>query len=140
MKKTPISILSHLEHCEDLLQCVFNLTPCETEVYRMLLIDGGLTANEVAERLGRSPNSAYRFLRSLQACKLVYKRQRNRKEGGYYYLYYPEDPERIRERLNDFRSQWDQKIEELILEFPRNIPENARGIKKIEEIERSPSS
>ena len=128
MKKTPVSIFSHLEHCEDLLQCVFNLMPCETEVYRMLLIEGGLTANEVSERLGRSPNSAYRFLRSLLACKLVFKRQKNRKEGGYYFLYYPEDPEKIRERLNDFRCQWDQKIEELILEFPRGIPEDATGV------------
>lgn len=128
MKKSPVSMLAHLEHCEDLLQCVFNLTPCETEVYRMLLIKGGLNANEVADNLGRSPNSAYRFLRSLQACKLVYKRQRNRKEGGYYYLYYAEDPEKVRGRLNDFRCQWDQKIEELILEFPRNIPEDAKGI------------
>lgn len=130
MKKSPVSMLAHLEHCEDLLQCVFNLTPCETEVYRMLLIKGGLNANEVADNLGRSPNSAYRFLRSLQACKLVYKRQRNRKEGGYYYLYYAEDPEKVRGRLNDFRSQWDQKIEELILEFPRNIPQDAKGVSR----------
>ena len=129
MSKTPVSIFSHLEHCEDLLQCVYNLTPCETEVYRMLLLEGGLTANEVAERLGRSPNSAYRFLRSLQACKLVFKKQKNLPEGGYYYVYYPEHPDKIRERLHDFREQWDRKIEELILEFPRGIPEDARGIK-----------
>ena len=124
MAKTPVSIFSHLEHCEDLLQCVYNLTPCETEVYRLLLIEGGLTANEVAEKLGRSPNSAYRFLRSLQACKLVFKRQRNRKEGGYYYLYYPTDPEDVRARLHDFKDQWDEKIEELIREFPRDIPDD----------------
>lgn len=139
MVKTPVSILTHLEHCEDLLQCVWNLTTCETEVYRLLLIEGGLTANEVAERLGRSPNSAYRFLRSLQACKLVFKKQKNRKEGGYFYIYYPEDPEKIRERLRNFRLQWDEKIEELISEFPRDIPEDAKGFKKEEEAEWPPS-
>ncbi len=133
MVKTPVSILTHLEHCEDLLQCVWNLTTCETEVYRLLLIEGGLTANEVAERLGRSPNSAYRFLRSLQACKLVFKKQNNRKEGGYFYVYYAEDPEKIRERLRNFRRQWDDKIEELISEFPRNIPENAKGFTRAAE-------
>jgi predicted transcriptional regulator len=139
MKRAPVSIFAHLEHCEDLLQCVFNLTPCETEVYRMLLKDGGLTAGEVAERLDRSPNSAYRFLRSLQACKLVFKKQRNRPEGGYYYIYFSEDPERVRERLHEFRQQWDQKIEELILEFPRDIPEDAKGVKKDDGVEWPPS-
>ena len=138
MKRSPVSMLSHLEHCEDLLQCVWNLTPCETQVYRMLLIEGGLTANEVAEKLGRSPNSAYRFLRSLQACKLVYKKQKNRPEGGYYYMYYPEDPDKIRDRLRNFRQQWDDKIEELILEFPRDIPEDAKGMKKTKEAEWPP--
>ena len=128
MKKTPISMLSHLEHCDDLLQCVYNLSPCEVEVYRLLLIEGPKTASEVGEHLGRSSNSAYRFLRSLQACKLVYKKQRNRKEGGYYYIYYAEDPEKVRGRLNDFRCQWDAKIEELIHEFPRDIPEDAPGL------------
>jgi predicted transcriptional regulator len=140
MNRSPISIFAHLEHCEDLLQCVFNLTPCETEVYRMLLVDGGLTANEVAERLDRSPNSAYRFLRSLQACKLVFKKQRNRSEGGYFYVYFSEDPEKVRERLRDFRKQWDQKIEELILEFPRNIPEDAVGIRSENETKWPPGS
>lgn len=128
-KKTPVSILSHLEHCDDLLQCVYNLTPCEVEVYRMLLMDGPQTATSVGERLGRSPNSAYRFLRSLQSCKLVYKKQRNRREGGYFYEYHAENPEKVRERLNEFRCQWDQKIEELILEFPRGVPANAPGLK-----------
>jgi predicted transcriptional regulator len=128
MKKTPISMLSHLEHCDDLLQCVYNLSPCEVEVYRLLLIEGPKTANEVGVHLGRSPNSAYRFLRSLQACKLVYKKQRNRKEGGYFYVYFAEDPDKVRERLNEFRCQWDSKIEELILEFPRDIPDDAPGI------------
>lgn len=129
MKKTPISIISHLEHCEDLLQCVYNLTPYEVEVYRLLLLEGPQTASVVGEKLGRSPNSAYRFLRSLQACKLVYKKQRNRTDGGYYYEYYAEDPEKVRERLYEFRSQWDQKIEELILEFPRGIPKDAPGLR-----------
>jgi predicted transcriptional regulator len=126
MKRTTISILAHLEHCEDLLECVFNLTPCETAVYRMLLVEDGLTAKEVADRLGRSPNSAYRFLRSLQASKLVYKKQRNRKEGGYYYVYSAADPEEVRKRLYRFREEWNKKIEELILEFPREIPENSK--------------
>lgn len=129
MKKTPVSMISHLEHCEDLLECVYNLTTNEVRVYRLLLLKGPLTASEVGEELGRSPNSAYRFLRSLQACKLVYKKQENRKEGGYYYVYYPEEPDIVRERLTDFRCQWDQKIEELIQEFPRDIPEEA--IKRI---------
>jgi predicted transcriptional regulator len=128
MKKTPVSIMAHLEHCEDLLQCVFNLTPCEVQVYRMLLIEGYLTANEVAERLGRSPNSAYRFLRSLQSSKLVFKKQRNRKEGGYYYVYWAADPEDVRRRLYEFREEWNKKIEELILEFPRDIPDDAKGV------------
>ena len=129
MKKNPISIISHLDHCEDLLQCVYNLSSCEVEVYRMLLIEGPMTASEVGDRLGRSANSAYRFLRSLQACKLVYKKQKNRKEGGYYYHYYPENPDSVRERLHEFRCQWDQKIEELISEFPRDIPEDAIGLR-----------
>ncbi len=128
MAKTPISIMAHLEHCEDLLQCVYNLTPCEVQVYRLLLKEGGLTANDVGERLGRSSNSAYRFLRSLQSSKLVYKKQRNRKEGGYYYLYYAEDPEEVRVRLNQFKEEWNVRIEELILEFPRDIPDDAPGL------------
>ena len=122
MRTTPISIMSHLEHCEDLLQCVYNLTNCEVEVYRLLLKEGPLTATQVGERMGRSSNSAYRFLRSLQACKLVYKRQKNRDRGGYHYLYYPEDPDEVRERLRGFKVQWNQKIEDLINEFPRDIP------------------
>ncbi len=122
MRTTPISIMSHLEHCEDLLECVYNLTSNEVEVYRLLLKQGPLTAAQVGETMGRSANSAYRFLRSLQACKLVYKRQRNRDKGGYQYLYYPEDPDKVRERLWDFKAQWNQKIEDLINEFPRDIP------------------
>jgi predicted transcriptional regulator len=94
----------------------------------MLLIEGHLTANEVAERLERSPNSAYRFLRSLQSSKLVFKKQRNRKEGGYYYVYWAADPEDVRKRLYEFREEWNKKIEELIIEFPRDIPEDAKGL------------
>ena len=125
MKKTPITMMAHLEHCEDLLECFFNLTANEVKVYRLLLLNGPMTATRVGEEIGRSSNSAYRFLRSLQACKLAYKRQKNRKEGGYYSLYYPEEPDIVRKRLSDFRCQWDQKIEELIQEFPRDIPEDA---------------
>ncbi len=127
MKKTPISIMTHLEHCEDLLQCIWNLTTVEVQVYRLLLMEGPLTATEVGEKIGRSPNSAYRFLRSLQSCKLVYKKHRNRSEGGYYYMYYPTDPEDVRARLHDFKDQWDEKIEELIMEFPRDIPDDKLG-------------
>lgn len=121
MLKTPVSLLAHLEHCEDLLACVFNLNPCEVQVYRLLLKEGPLTANDVGEKIERSPNSAYRFLRSLMACNLVFKKQRNRPEGGYFYRYYPQDPEEVRSRLRDFKTEWNSKIEELILEFPRDI-------------------
>ena len=56
MKKTPISIMTHLEHCEDLLKCIWNLTTVEVQVYRLLLMEGPLTATEVGEKIGRSPN------------------------------------------------------------------------------------
>lgn len=132
MKKSSVSMVTHLEHCEDLLQCVYNLTPNEVQIYRLLLLEGPMTANDVGDRIGRSANTAYRFLRSLQACKLVYKKHTNRKEGGYFYLYYPEEPDNVRERLRDFKDQWDEKIEELIKEFPRDIPKGTRLVERVD--------
>jgi predicted transcriptional regulator len=109
------------KHCEDMLQCVFNLNPLEVKVYRLLLSEGPLMAEEVAERVEKDPSTAYRCLRSLMACRICYKEQRNRQAGGYHFLYFAEGPDEVRKKLKECLVDWSEQMNTLIAEFPRGL-------------------
>jgi predicted transcriptional regulator len=121
VERTTLNRTFQFKHCEDMLQCVFNLNPLEVRVYRLLLAEGPLMAEEVADRVKKDPSTAYRCLRSLMACRICYKEQRNRAAGGYYFLYFAEGPDEVRKKLRECLVDWSDQMHSLINEFPRGL-------------------
>lgn len=117
MKYPPAQLIPGSGECTELLQCVFSLNPLEVEIYSILVKEGPITANEVAERINRDRSTAYRCLRHLMSCNLCFKKRQFLEMGGHYYIYSAQPPEEVKVHLEECVDSWHRRINETIEEF-----------------------
>lgn len=110
-----------LLQCRDVLQCIFNLNPLEIEIYRLLNRNGPLPADEIGERTGRDRSTAYRALRNLQACRIVYKETDILDNGGYRHLYHVVAPTEVQREMKDCLEEWHCRILAVVDNFPAEL-------------------
>ncbi len=111
----------HLERemeCEGLLHCLHGLKELDRECF-LVLVDSAepLTVDEVAERVDRERSTAYRSIQRLVNTGFVQKEQVNYKQGGYYHVFYPTDPDELADEMQRLLNDWYAQMGQLIHEF-----------------------
>ena len=110
-----------LLHCRDVLQCIFDLNPLEIEIYRLLNRKGPLSAIEIAKSTNKDRSTAYRALRNLQACMIVFKETDNLEQGGFRHMYHVVDPTKVQEEMVSCLEGWYEKILTVVQRFPSEL-------------------
>jgi predicted transcriptional regulator len=91
---------------ETLLRTVFDMSGTELDVCLCVMEGGELTVAELAEQIGYDRSVVARHLNHLADFGVVEKRRRIRPAGGHVYVYTPQPPEVVRERLRGEFLSW----------------------------------
>ena len=110
-----------LLRCRDVLQCIFDLNSLEIEIYRLLNRQGKMSANEIAKKTNKDRSTAYRALRNLQACRVVFKQTVNLEEGGFRRIYHVVDPTEVQKEMESCLEEWYDKILTVVQRFPSEL-------------------
>jgi predicted transcriptional regulator len=116
--------------CSDLLGCLYNMKPTEIEVFYRLAKSQQATLDQVAAAVGRDRSTTHRCLSKLVSVGLVYKQVKTLKDGGYYHVYSPVEPSRIKEQARIRVSELSASLQELVESFEADFQRHlgtARG-------------
>lgn len=103
--------------CEELLDCVWGLGDLDEASFRLLVEEGELTIDAVADRLDCGRTTAYRSMRRLHDAGLVEQRVRTVEGGGRYHVYRAVDPNEIADRMLRLLNDWYAQTGQLVNEF-----------------------
>lgn len=103
--------------CEDLLAWVYDLNQLETSAYFAILEEPRLRVEQLADALERDRSTAHRALQRLLDVGLAERETESLESGGYYYVYQAEDPERVRERIEDRMAEFERTIRDKLDSF-----------------------
>jgi predicted transcriptional regulator len=93
---------------ETLLRTAFDMSGTELDVCLCVMEGGELTVTALAEQIGYDRSVVARHLNHLADLGVVEKRRRIRPEGGHVYVYTPQPPDVVRERLRGEFLSWVQ--------------------------------
>jgi predicted transcriptional regulator len=114
--------------CESLLDCFHGLNELDRRVFRLLVAhEGPLTVDELAAEIDRERTTAYRSLRRLTEAGVVEKEQRSFKEGSYYHVFAPADPDEVADAMQRLLNDWYAEMGQLIAEFREKYADAADG-------------
>ncbi len=123
MRDTPLQGIPSSERCEELVQCVFNLSPLEVKVYQLLVKEGPMRADDVGKKINRDRSTAYRCLRHLMGCNICYKEKKFLDKGGYYYTYTADPPKEVKVKLEQSITDWNNKMKKAVEAFVNKFNE-----------------
>ncbi len=104
--------------CESLLQCFHGLKPLDKRCYEILVDNKSpVTIDQISEEVDRERSTVYRSIQRLLNTGIIQKEQVNYKNGGYYHVYYPTDPEDVTDTMQRMLNDWYAKMGQLIQEF-----------------------
>jgi predicted transcriptional regulator len=104
--------------CLDLLGCIHGFNERDQMVFQLLQqAEGGLTVDDVADRLDCERSTAYRSISRLLEVDVVAQEQVNYEHGGYYYVYRPRTPTEVAHDMQRLLNDWYAAIGQLIQEF-----------------------
>ena len=113
--------------CQDLLICLYSLTPVESEIFYELAIAGSSTVDDVAKALHRDRTTIHRCLSKLVSTGLCYKETKTLKDGGYYHLYtvteLPKIKEQTKSKVDELSKSLQRLIDNLEIDFRRALRE-----------------
>lgn len=104
---------------EELVGTVFDISETELDVCLCVMEDGEQTAAELAERIEYDRSVVSRHLNHLAELGVVEKRRRILDDGGQVYVYSPEEPAVVRERLAGAFLAWAREATSLIESLSR---------------------
>ena len=107
--------------CKDIIQCIFNLNEFEIQIYRYLTREGPKTAEEIGNALNKDRSTAYRALRQLQSCRILYKKTISLEKGGHQHLYYAVEAEKVRDEMEEMLEEWINKMRNAVHNFPKDM-------------------
>ncbi|ADG13860.1 transcriptional regulator, TrmB [Methanocaldococcus infernus ME] len=99
---------------DELMACVFGIKVFDVHLYFYLLKHGPFKVNELAEKLNKNRSTIQRSVQNLMNAGLVYRKQVNLKDGGYFYLYYAVPFEEVKERMKREIEGWYKKMKDWI--------------------------
>ena len=107
--------------CRDIIQCIFDLNELEIKIYRYLTKKGPKTAEDIGKALNKDRSTAYRALRQLQSCRILYKKNVSLEKGGHQHLYYAIEAEKVRDEMEEMLEEWITKMRQAVKKFPKDM-------------------
>lgn len=80
-----------------------------------------MSSNEIAMETNKDRSTAYRALRNLQACRIVYKETDNLEQGGYRHIYHVVNPGEVQKEMEECLEDWYKKILDVVQRFPNEL-------------------
>lgn len=113
----PQKILSGEATCRDIVKCMYKLSDFELVIYKKLVKQGPLKADDLAPVLKRDRSTVYRALQKLVASGLAYRDTKNIERGGYYHVYAAVEPSQLKARLYKCADDWFENMKTAIDDF-----------------------
>jgi len=95
---------------EDIMSCMFGLRKFETETYFKVVTKGATTVNDLVNEFDRDRSTIQRALQNLAIAGLIYRDQKNIKNGGYYYMYRAAPFEEVKETTKRSIKKWSESM------------------------------
>jgi predicted transcriptional regulator len=115
---------------------VYGLTERDKMAFQQLQqAEGGLTVDDVADKLDCERSTAYRSISRLHEASIIVQEQINYENGGYYYVYCPRAPEGVAHDMQRLLNDWYANTGQLIQEFENRYSQNSGDLE-----DRSPQS
>ncbi len=100
--KTPFRELS----VEEIMNCMFGLKGFETRIYFEIINRGTVTVNDLVNNFDKDRSTVQRALQNLAIARLIYREQKNIKNGGYYYVYTAAPFAEVKEMIKSAVKKW----------------------------------
>jgi predicted transcriptional regulator len=113
----PQKILSGQATCRDIVKCMFKLTDFELTIYKKLVKQGPLKADDLAPVLKRDRSTIYRALQKLVASGLAFRETKTIERGGYFHVYTAVAPEQLKQKLHKCADDWFENMSGAIDDF-----------------------
>ena len=113
----PQKILSGDASCRDIVKCMYRLTDFELVIYKKLVKQGPLRADDLAPVLKKDRSTVYRALQKLVAAGLVFRDTKSIDRGGYYHVYSAVSPEQLVNKLHKCADDWFKNMNKAIEDF-----------------------
>ncbi len=107
--------------CTDLLTCLYNLKPSDTEVLLTLAKKENSTLDQIAKILQKDRSSVHRCLSKLVSINLVSKQTQSLKGGGYYHTYAMLDPATIQKHALERVKEITESLKALVDSFELDL-------------------
>jgi predicted transcriptional regulator len=113
----PQKILSGEATCKDIVKCMFKLSDFELAIYRRLVKQGPMKADDLAPVLKRDRSTVYRALQKLVAAGLAFRDTKTIERGGYYHVYVAVEPAQLKAKLYRCADDWFENMKGAIGDF-----------------------
>lgn len=113
----PQQILAGNATCRDIVKCMYRLTDFEIAIYRKLVKQGALRADDLAPVLKKDRSTVYRALQKLVSSGLAYRDTKTIERGGYYHVYAAVSPDELKTRLHKCADDWFENMNTAIDDF-----------------------
>ena len=110
-------ILSGQATCRDIVKCMHGISDFELAIYRRLVKQGPLRADDLAPVMRKDRSTVYRALQKLVSSGLAFRETKTIERGGYYHVYTAVPPEQLRTKLHKCADDWFENMNSAIDDF-----------------------
>lgn len=104
----------------------------ELDVFYSLVVRKQATLDQVAGAVHRDRSTVHRCLSRLVIAGLVYKQSRTRRDGGYFHVYSPVEPAKIKEqarlRVEEISQSLSRLVDGFEADFRSHLEKTSRTV------------
>ena len=104
----------NMDHCDDVIRCVFNFNTLDMATYSTLKKKGEVRTDELARIMKRERSTIYRSLQKLTKCGICTKHTKTLPQGGYFHTYTCNNTQDIKKRLALCIESWYTQMKEIL--------------------------
>ncbi len=113
----PQKILAGDASCKDIVKCLYRLSDFELGIYKKLVKQGPLRADDLAPVVKRDRSTVYRALQKLVSSGLAFRDTKSIARGGYYHEYTAVSPDALKAKLHKCADDWFDNMNIAIEDF-----------------------
>ena len=115
--------------CTDLLTCLYDLKPAESEIFYELVRKGPCSLDQLSMSVKRERTTVYRCLQRLTVAGLTYREVQGRQGRGYIHLYAAADLATIKEASRVRVSELCKSLGRLVDTFESDVMSKVNSTK-----------
>ncbi|MCW4029055.1 MAG: winged helix-turn-helix transcriptional regulator [Candidatus Bathyarchaeota archaeon] len=112
--------------CTDLLTCLYNLKPADTEILLAVAKNPNTNLDQIAKIVQKDRSSVHRCLSKLVSINIVNKQTQTLKGGGYYHTYTMQDPQTIKKHAQERVKEITDSLQTLIDNFELDLQKHLK--------------